>query len=98
MSSTHQGFLRHVKMPPGLFRRGLNLSPPFFGAGVRVTRVSDDYREVEATARGAAHEPTLHVAIVDKDGEPIAEVDKTLYVRRRPEGVTHRKRAARAKA
>jgi Holliday junction DNA helicase RuvA len=156
-SSSRQGFLRHVKMPPGLFRRGLNLWPPFFGAGVRVTRVSDDYREVDvtlklgllnrnyfgtqfggvdvrddrsvlraddapepwrrlrrvgqgrrnplpealaaamftrnsgsptqaierarkATARGAKHEPTFHVAIVDDDGATVAEVDKTLYI------------------
>jgi hypothetical protein len=46
MSSTQQGFLRQVKMPPGLFRTGLDLWPPFFGAGVRVTRGSIDYREV----------------------------------------------------
>ena len=51
MSSARQGFLRHVKLPPGLFRRGLNLWPPFVGAGVRVTRVSDDYREVDVTLK-----------------------------------------------
>jgi acyl-coenzyme A thioesterase PaaI-like protein len=51
MSSSRQGLLRHVKLPPGLFRRGLNLWPPFFGAGVRVTRVSDDYREVDVTLK-----------------------------------------------
>jgi acyl-coenzyme A thioesterase PaaI-like protein len=174
MSSTRQGFLRHVKMPPGLFRRGLNLWPPFFGAGVRVTRVSDDYREVDvtlklgllnrnyfgtqfggsmfamtdpffalmmlqnlgagyvvwdkagairylkpgrgdvhaqfrldkaaierarkATARGAKHEPVFHVAIVDDDGATVAEVDKTLYIRRQRDDAKPRERAARAKA
>jgi acyl-coenzyme A thioesterase PaaI-like protein len=159
VSSRRQGFLRHVRLPPGLFRRGLNLWPPFLGAGVRVTRVSPDYREVDvtlrlglfnrnyfgtqfggslfamtdpffalmmlqnlgpeyvvwdqagairylrpgrgdvcaqfrldesavvrarrATARGGRHEPTFSVDIVDADGETVARVAKTLYVRRR---------------
>ena len=178
MSSARQGFLRHVKLPPGLFRRGLNLWPPFVGAGVRVTRVSDDYREVDvtlklgvlnrnyfgtqfggsmfamtdpffalmmlqnlgagyvvwdkagairylkpgrgdvhaefrldaeaierarkATARGGKHEPTFHVAIVDDDGATVAEVDKTLYIRRRPKvakpASAGRSRAARPRS
>ena len=161
MSSTRQGLLRDVKLPPGVFRRGINLWPPFLGAGVRVTRVAGDYREIDvtlklgllnrnyfgtqfggsmfamtdpffalmmlrnlgpeyvvwdragairylkpgrgdvyarfrlaaaavararaATTRGRKHEPTFTVAIVDGDGATIAEVDKTLYVRRRPE-------------
>ena len=51
MSSTRQGFLRKVHVPPGLFRRGLNLWPPFRGAGIRVTRVSPDYREVDVELR-----------------------------------------------
>jgi acyl-coenzyme A thioesterase PaaI-like protein len=169
MSSSRQGFLRHVKLPPGLFRRGLNLWPPFFGAGVRVTRVSPDYQEVDvtlklgllnrnyfgtqfggsmfamtdpffalmmlqnlgaeyvvwdkagairyvkpgrgdvharfrldaaaierarrATARGGRHEPTFHVAIVDAEGDTVAEVDKTLYVRRRRDAAKTRDRA-----
>ena len=89
MSSTRQGFLRHEKIPPGLFRRGLNLWPPFFGAGVRVTRMSEDYREVE---------PVFHVAIVDEDGETVAEVDNTLYIRRQRDDATPCKRTARARA
>jgi acyl-coenzyme A thioesterase PaaI-like protein len=47
MSSTHQGFLRKWRVPPNLFRRALNLWPPFRGAGIRVTRVSPDYREID---------------------------------------------------
>jgi acyl-coenzyme A thioesterase PaaI-like protein len=34
-------------VPAELFRRGINLWPPFLGAGVRVTRVSADYREID---------------------------------------------------
>jgi len=28
-------------------RRGINLYPPYLGAGVRITRISDDFRDVE---------------------------------------------------
>ena len=51
MSSTHQGFLRKWRVPPNLFRRALNLWPPFRGAGIRVTRVSPDYREIDVKLR-----------------------------------------------
>jgi acyl-coenzyme A thioesterase PaaI-like protein len=51
MSSSHQGFLRNVAVPPGVFRRVLNLWPPFRGAGIRVTHVSRDYREVDVTLK-----------------------------------------------
>ena len=51
MSSTRQGLLRDIKLPPGVFRRGINLWPPFLGAGVRVTRVADDYREIDVTLK-----------------------------------------------
>jgi acyl-coenzyme A thioesterase PaaI-like protein len=47
MSSERQGFLRNLNMPAVLFRRGINLWPPFLGAGITVTRVSDDYREID---------------------------------------------------
>lgn len=40
-----------MKLPPSLLRRGMNLWPPFRGAGIRVTRVSADYREVEVTMK-----------------------------------------------
>jgi acyl-coenzyme A thioesterase PaaI-like protein len=33
------------------FRRLINLWPPFFFAGIRAKRISDDYREVDATLK-----------------------------------------------
>jgi acyl-coenzyme A thioesterase PaaI-like protein len=51
VSSRRQGFLRNVKVTPRVFRLGIHLWPPFRGAGVRVTRVSDDYREVGVTLK-----------------------------------------------
>ena len=51
MSSSRQGFLRNVKVTPAMFRLGLNLWPPFRGAGIRVARVSDDYREIDVALK-----------------------------------------------
>jgi acyl-coenzyme A thioesterase PaaI-like protein len=51
VTSSKQGFLRNVKVTPRLFRLGLNLWPPFRGAGIRVTRVSPDYREIDVTLK-----------------------------------------------
>ena len=51
MSSTQQGFLRDIAVPPGAFRRLLNVWPPFRGAGIRVTHVSPDYREVDVALK-----------------------------------------------
>jgi acyl-coenzyme A thioesterase PaaI-like protein len=34
------------KLPPGLLRVGMNLWPPFLGAGIRVKRIAPDYREI----------------------------------------------------
>jgi acyl-coenzyme A thioesterase PaaI-like protein len=34
------------KVPPGLLRIGMNLWPPFLGAGIRVKRIAPDYREI----------------------------------------------------
>jgi hypothetical protein len=160
MSSSSQGFLRRVDPSATVLRRALNLWPPFLGAGIRVTRMSSDFREIDvtlklgllnrnyfgthfggsiysmtdpffalmmmrnlgpgyvvwdkagavryrkpgrgtvvahfrlpksavdrarkATLSGARHEPTFRVAIVDRDGETVAEVAKTLHIRRRP--------------
>jgi hypothetical protein len=39
-------------------------------------------RAREATAGGAKHEPTFTIDIVDRTGEVIAAVDKTLHIRR----------------
>ena len=51
MSSGKQGFLRNLRVSPRVFRLGMNLWPPFRGAGIRVTRVSDDFREIEVELR-----------------------------------------------
>jgi acyl-coenzyme A thioesterase PaaI-like protein len=171
MSSSRQGLLPKLTIPAELFRRGINLWPPFIGAGIRVTRVSADSREIDvtlklrllnrnffgtqfggsmfamtdpffalmmlrnlgpeyivwdkagsiayhrpgrgdvfahfrlpaaavararrATAHGARHEPTFRVRIVDRDGGMVAEVEKTLYIRRRPAAASPAARATR---
>jgi acyl-coenzyme A thioesterase PaaI-like protein len=171
MSSSRQGILPKFTIPAGLFRRGINLWPPFVGAGIRVTRVSADSREIDvalklrllnrnffgthfggsmfamtdpffalmmlrnlgpeyivwdkagsiayrkpgrgdvfahfrlpasavararkATAHGARYEPTFHVRIVDRQGVTVAEVEKTLYIRRRPAAAPPEARATR---
>ncbi|GIK87550.1 MAG: DUF4442 domain-containing protein [Betaproteobacteria bacterium] len=168
-----QGYLRNVKVTPGLLRRGFNVWPPFLAAGIRVERIADDYREVEvamrlgllnrnyfgthfggslyamtdpffalmvlhalgrgyvvwdkagsiryrkpgrgtvrarfrlprdavtlarrATRDGAAHEPTFRVDIVDAGGDVVAEVQKTLHIRREAQPAAHA-RAARTAA
>ena len=51
MSSPHQGFQREFEVPPALFRHGMNLWPPFMPAGIRVTRVTTDFREIDVTLR-----------------------------------------------
>ncbi len=160
MSSRRQGLLPRLAIPAGVFRRGINLWPPFVGAGIRVMRVSADYREIDvrlrlgvlnrnyfgtqfggsmfamtdpffalmmlhnlgpgyivwdkagtidyrrpargdvfahfrlpaaavararkATVHGAKSEPAFRVRIVDAQGDTVAEVGKTLYIRRRP--------------
>lgn len=37
---------RAIKATPRLARLAMNLYPPFIGAGIRVTSISDDWREV----------------------------------------------------
>lgn len=163
MSSRRQGLLTKLAIPAGVFRRGINLWPPFVGAGIRVTRVAADFREIDvrlglgllnrnyfgtqfggsmyamtdpffalmmlhnlgpgyvvwdkagaidylrpargdvfahfrlpaaaiararkATAHGAKSEPTFRVGIVDAQGALVAEVTKTLYLRRHVTGM-----------
>ena len=160
MSSTRQGLLPKLAIPAGVFRRGINLWPPFAGAGIRVTRVAADFREIDvalklgvlnrnyfgtqfggsmyamtdpffallvmhrlgrgyvvwdkasridyklpgrgtvraifritpeqveairhATAGGDKHEPVFSVDVLNRQGEVVATVDKTIYVRRKP--------------
>lgn len=164
MSSARQGLLPTIAIPAGVFRRGINLWPPFIGAGIRVAHVSADFRAIDvvlklgllnrnyfgtqfggsmfamtdpffalmmlrnlgpdyvvwdraaaihyvqpgrgdviahfrlsaaaiararkAAAGGARYEPVFRVRVTDRRGETIAEVDKTLYVRRRPAAAT----------
>jgi acyl-coenzyme A thioesterase PaaI-like protein len=52
-------------------------------AHFRLTKKAVDEAR-RATRDGHRHEPTFHVAIVDRDGEVVAEVDKTLYIRLAP--------------
>ena len=47
MSSQRQGLLPRLTIPAGVFRRGINLWPPFVGAGIKVTRVAADFREID---------------------------------------------------
>jgi acyl-coenzyme A thioesterase PaaI-like protein len=51
MSSARQGVLPKIAIPAGVFRRAINLWPPFVGAGIRVTRVSADFREIDVALR-----------------------------------------------
>jgi acyl-coenzyme A thioesterase PaaI-like protein len=159
MSSSRQGYLRNLRITPGLLRRGMNLWPPFVGAGIKVLHIAPDYREAKvqlrlgmlnrnyfgthfggslfamtdpffallmvhnlgrdyivwdkasrieylkpargtvsahfrleatdveaaraATADGEKYEPTFSVDVVDRLGEVVCRVDKTLYVRRK---------------
>ena len=161
MSSQHQGYLRHAGLGPALLRRAMNLWPPFLGAGIKVTRLSADYREIDVrldlrllnrnyvgtqfggslyamtdpffmlmvmenlgrdyivwdkaaniefvspgkgpvfadfhidehlleeirqhTAAGDKYLPKLHVEVRDGAGTLVARVQKTLYVRRKPQ-------------
>ena len=47
MPSKPQGFLRDAGLGPALLRRAMNLWPPFLGAGIRVLRISADFRDIE---------------------------------------------------
>lgn len=51
MSSQRQGWLPKIEISAGVFRRGINLWPPFVGAGIRVTRVTADFREIDVRLR-----------------------------------------------
>jgi len=46
-----QGFLRHIRVGPRLLRWGINLWPPFLGAGIRVRHIAPDYGEVVVALR-----------------------------------------------
>jgi acyl-coenzyme A thioesterase PaaI-like protein len=46
-----QGFLRHIRVGPRMLRWGINLWPPFLGAGIRVRHIAPDYSEVVVALR-----------------------------------------------
>ena len=51
MSSQRQGLLPRLLISPGMLRRGINVWPPFAGAGIRVTRIAADFREIDVTMK-----------------------------------------------
>lgn len=46
-----QGFLSRLRLPAGLLRLGMNLWPPFVGAGIHVMEISPDFRRVVVRLR-----------------------------------------------
>ena len=47
MSTHKQGFLRNMKLTANMLRLGMNLWPPFIGAGIHVLHIADDFREIK---------------------------------------------------
>ena len=45
------GVLAKLRFPPGLLRFGMNLWPPFVGAGIHVLAIAPDYRRVSVRLR-----------------------------------------------
>ncbi|MBT0961825.1 DUF4442 domain-containing protein [Denitromonas iodatirespirans] len=45
-SPPRQGFLRNIRVGPRLFKWGINLWPPFLGAGIRVQHIAPDFSEI----------------------------------------------------
>ena len=41
-----QGFLRNIRVGPRLFQWGINLWPPFLGAGIRVQHIAPDFSQI----------------------------------------------------
>jgi acyl-coenzyme A thioesterase PaaI-like protein len=46
-----QGFLSHLRLSAKIFRLGINLWPPFVGAGIHVTDIAPDFRAVTVRLR-----------------------------------------------
>jgi hypothetical protein len=44
MSSHKQGFLRNISLSANTIRQGMNLWPPFVGAGIHVESIAEDFR------------------------------------------------------
>lgn len=45
------GVLARLRLPPGVLRLGMNLWPPFVGAGIHVLAIAPDYRRVTVRLR-----------------------------------------------
>lgn len=46
-----QGFLSHLRVSATAFRLGINLWPPFVGAGIHVTKLAPDFRSATVRLR-----------------------------------------------
>ncbi len=46
-----QGFLSRLRLSAGLLRFGMNLWPPFVGAGIHVLEIAPDYRRITVRLR-----------------------------------------------
>jgi acyl-coenzyme A thioesterase PaaI-like protein len=46
-----QGFLSRLRLSANAFRLGINLWPPFIGAGIHVTEIAPDFRAVTVRLR-----------------------------------------------
>jgi len=64
-----QGFLSRFTFGANGMRRLFNGWPPFIGAGIRVREIAPNRKFV--------------VEIVDGEGVTVADVEKTLYIRRK---------------
>lgn len=51
MSRHTQGFLRKLDLGAGALRLGMNLWPPFIGAGIHVFAIAPDFRSVKVRLR-----------------------------------------------
>jgi acyl-coenzyme A thioesterase PaaI-like protein len=47
MSRHKQGFLSNIRISANALRLGMNLWPPFIGAGIHVLHIAEDFREVK---------------------------------------------------
>ncbi|MGE5467002.1 MAG: DUF4442 domain-containing protein [Ignavibacteria bacterium] len=45
------GLLAKLRFPPGVMRAGINLWPPFVGAGIHVLEIAPDYRHITVRLR-----------------------------------------------
>ena len=76
---------------PGAVRARLESFAPYTGAGIVVSHIAQDASEIRvempfiraATRNGDKHLPEWTLSILDAQGDGVASVLKTLYVRRK---------------